>query len=100
VLGSTINVLLGNSAGAPTAGVLLVGVAPTSLATGFGGTLLVVPSVTLPVGLPAAGLTFGLAVPATRSLCGRSVYLQGAEADAGASHGVSFSRGLDLMLGQ
>lgn len=100
VLGASINVLLGNSAGLVTPGALLVGVTPTSLATGFGGTLLVVPLVNLPVSVPVAGASFPITVPAARALCGASVYFQAVEVDRGASHSVSFSRGLQLLVGQ
>jgi hypothetical protein len=100
VLGSSINVLLSSSTGSATAGLLLAGIAPASLATGFGGTLLVVPPANVPVAVPAGGLSFPLAVPNLRALCGSAVFMQAVEADRGASHGVSFSRGLELVVGQ
>jgi hypothetical protein len=100
VLGSSITLSLGNSLGATTAGALVVGTVRASLPTPFGGTLLVTPVTIVPVTVPAGGLALPIGVPNVMSMCGTSVLFQGAEGDPGASHGVSFSAGLDLLVGQ
>src|SRR5262249_2150644 len=47
--GASLTIDLGNSLGAATSGLLLLGVTQTSIVTSAGGTLLVVPLVVLPV---------------------------------------------------
>jgi hypothetical protein len=99
VLGCTLLVELQNSSGSASAGVLVVGLSPASVPTPIGGTLLVIPAATVAVGVPANGLTIPLPLRVNRLLCGTPIYLQAAQADAGASHGVSFTPGLRLVLG-
>lgn len=97
-LGTTFDLVVGNSAGTATAGVLVLGTARASLPTPFGGTLLVQPATQAVLALPAAGLTLPLAIPNVPGLCGATVDLQAAMADAAASHGVAFSPGLELVV--
>ncbi len=98
-LGCELTVHVQNSSGTATAGVLVVGASSAMLPTPIGGTLLVTPTVTVSLAIPAAGQTVALSIPANRFLCGIPFYMQAAEADAGASHGVSFTAGLRLLLG-
>lgn len=58
-----------------------------------------VPALSSTFTLPAAGALLPASVPSDSSLCGLPVYMQVIEADAGASAGVSFSRGLIATLG-
>ena len=99
VLGSQLSILVGNSVGTPTTGVLFVGISPTDLPTPWGGRLLVVPSTSFPLDLPTEGLTLPGMVPCDLSFSGADLYMQVLEVDSGASHGISFSRGLALSLG-
>lgn len=99
VLGSSIAIEIGNASGAPSSGAFLLGSAPATLATAFGGTLLVVPDVAIPFALPAAGRALPVTIPSEPMLCGQRAYCQALEIDAGASQGVSFTPGLQLTLG-
>ena len=99
VLGSTLTLDIENSLGAPTQGWLFLGTSPASLATPWGGTLLVTPSFLVSLGIPATGSTPGGLLPADPTLDGLSLYLQVLEADPGASDGFSFTPGLELRLG-
>jgi hypothetical protein len=97
-LGTDVDLALGNSAGVPTQGVLLFGVSRASLPTPYGGTLLVNPLLALPLPVPLGGARFPLAIPDDPSLCGLTLAIQGLVADAGASHGIAFSAGLELRF--
>ncbi|MFO0981700.1 MAG: integrin alpha [Planctomycetota bacterium] len=99
LLCSTISLDVENSRGATTAGVLLMGLAATSVPTAIGGTLLVVPYTIVPVVIPKLGLSLPLAVDCDSALAGLAIYLQVLESDPGASQGVSFTPGLQLILG-
>jgi hypothetical protein len=77
----------------------MLGLYKASIPTGKGGTLLVAPFLTVPLALPVGGLTLSGAIPDDASLYGFDLYLQALEADAGASKGISFTRGLDLYFG-
>jgi hypothetical protein len=99
VVGQNLAIDLSNSAGVPTVGVLLIGVAQESVATNKGGTLLVDPLLLVPLSIPAAGITLSGNVPSDPALYGFHAYLQGLELDAGASKGASFTRGLDAEFG-
>ena len=99
-LGATVTLSIGNSLGATTPGVVFAGLTPASVPTAFEGTLLLIATTILPLTLPAAGASIPVTVPGDDALCGLSIYLQVLEADAGASRGVAFSRGLRLQLGE
>jgi Tol biopolymer transport system component len=100
VFGSTISIDIGNSFGTPTAGLLFVGTAPSSISTGAGGTILVDVVLMLPIAIGAGGLSIPAAIPQDDQLCGVSIYLQALESDPGALHRISFTPGLQLVLGQ
>lgn len=99
VLGCMLTVDLQNSSSNAAAGVLVVGTSSAMLPTPIGGTLLVTPTVTIGVVVPAAGLPIVLPLRVNRLLCGVPFFMQAALADPGASHGVSFTAGLRLLLG-
>jgi cold shock CspA family protein len=98
-LGMTLNLDLDNSSGTATVGVLFLGLQRTTIHSNSGGDLLVVPVITMPVSIPAGGASFSGAIPDDSSLGGIRIDLQAIEFDSGAAKGVSFTQGLELMLG-
>ncbi len=98
-LGTTLDLQVGNSLGAPTAGALMVGTLRANLPTPFGGALLVQVLATIALPVPSAGALVPLAVPDLPSLCGSTVTFQAVLADPGASHGIAFTPGLELLPG-
>lgn len=99
VLGTTITVDLANSCGSATPGLLFIGFQQASIHSSWGGDLLVLPSITTAIALPTTGMSFIGNVPNDDRLCGFEIDLQAIESDAGASKGVSFTQGLQLVLG-
>jgi hypothetical protein len=99
VLGTTVTLDLANSYGQPTAGLLFAGFQRASLGTNRGGDLLVAPAFTVPITFSYGGDSFDFDVPSDVVLLGLTLDLQGLEADPGAAKGVSFSAGLELVLG-
>jgi hypothetical protein len=83
----------------PTVGLLFIGLQRCDLPTGFGGNLVVLPLITIPITVPAAGMSISGNLPDDPRLAGTTIDLQAVEADAGAIKGVSFSQGLELSLG-
>jgi Tol biopolymer transport system component len=98
-LGTTVTLDVGNSLGSWSAGLLLIGFAPASVPTKYGGTILVDQPFFLPFVVWPAGSSLPLDVPAEPLLAYVSGYLQVVETDAGAASGLSFSPGLALTLG-
>lgn len=92
-IGTTPLLLVGNS-GAATASFLLMGLQPDSQLI-LDGTVLVVPTSSQVV--PNQFALFS--IPNWPALLGLSVYMQAIELDAGASSGLSFSRGLEMRIG-
>jgi len=99
VLGTQLTLDLGNSSGGWTVGVLFVGFQQASIPTSWGGDLLLVPQTVTVVGIPPWGASFFTGLPADDTLCGLTIDLQALERDAGAAKGVSFTEGLELLLG-
>lgn len=99
ILGTTIDILIDNSLGAPTLGAMAAGGPPTVIPTPFGGDLLLQPFATVTLPFAAGGGVIPLAIPADPAFCGVPFFLQGALFDAGASHGVAFTPGLQLDFG-
>jgi len=99
VVGKNLKIDLADSASVTTPAVLFLGFSAESLLTGKGGTLLVDPFLTLPLSVPPSGLVLSGTIPDDPALYGFHLYLQALEADAGASKGISFTRGLDLYFG-
>src|SRR5262249_10321246 len=75
-IGQSIGLTIGNSAGAPTSALLLIGSGETSIPTGKGGTLLVAPLLTVALSLPAGSLTLNENLPNDPALCGVHADLQ------------------------
>jgi hypothetical protein len=99
VLGASIRLDLANSWDDYTVGALFLGYQPTELPSSWGGVLLVVPAITQLVGLSPWGTSIIGDIPDDDSLIGFALDLQAIEADPGASKGVSFTHGLELVLG-
>jgi hypothetical protein len=101
-IGSPITIIADNSALLQSIpGWLVIGFTRASIPTGLGGTLLVIPALVLPVTLPAlVPLHLEGSIPDDPALVGSSVMLQLLEADPGASRGVSFTPGLELVIGE
>ena len=99
VLGSTIQLDVANSYGKPTRALLVVGYQRASIHSSLGGDLLLVPAFTLPLAVPKDGASLISTLPRNAQLCGFVIDLQALESDPGAKKGVSFTPGLELVLG-
>jgi hypothetical protein len=100
VLGTTTSLFLENSLHLPTVGLVFVGFSRIDLPSSFGGDLLVDPALTLPVSFSYGADSFDWDVPNDPALVGVTIDVQAIEADAGAAKGVSFTPGLELVLGR
>ena len=99
VIGTAPNLLLGNSANAPTFGGLLFGFSTAAASTPWGGTALLQPLSSVGLAVPQGGAQFPFSLPNDPTLCGFVVYVQGVLLDAGASHGIAFTSGLAYSIG-
>ena len=99
IIGQGMTVDIANSSGADTTGFLFIGLMSADIQTRLGGRLLLRPRASLTIGIPAGGLSLPVTIPDDFALCGLPVFLQVLENDPGASHGVSFTPGLQLNLG-
>lgn len=99
VLGAAITLVIQNTSGVDTAGVLVLSTERANLTTPFGGALLTEPTVTVALPVPAAGLSLPLGVPNEPVILGLQICSQSIQADTGAHFGLAFSRGLALLLG-
>jgi len=97
--GATITVTLDNSYGSPTSGFLVVGFQRGSFHMKSGAQLLVVPTMIETIYFSNGADSFTGTIPVDESLCGVAVDVQGIEADPGAAGGLSFSPGLELVIG-
>jgi Tol biopolymer transport system component len=97
--GTTISIDIGNSYGNWSDGMLLIGLASASIPTSAGGTLLVAPLLQTLVVLRPSGVSLLETIPRDPALCGVVVYLQVLELDPGAAKGISFTPGLQLVVG-
>jgi Tol biopolymer transport system component len=100
VLGSTFSIDLGDSSSLYTVALLFVGDQRADIPSTWGGHLLVQPTLTVLLGLPPSGAVVRGAIPMEPPLCGVEVDLQAIELDPGAAKGVSFTPGLELVLGR
>ena len=98
-LGATITLDLANSRGQPTSGLLLLGFQQANLPTGFGGEVLLLPALVVPIAFSYGGNSYTGTLPIDPALSGLEVDLQAVEFDPGAVKGVSFTQGLQLLLG-
>ena len=99
-LDSALTLALSNSYGGFTFGVMFIGFQQATFHSSWGGDLLVLPAITLVVGLPPSGTTLSGTIPNEVGLCGFEIDLQALESDVGAAKGVAFTQGLELDLGQ
>jgi hypothetical protein len=99
VLGTTITVDAGNSYANPTSGIFFLGFQQANLHTGLGGDLLLIPGIVQPISFSFGGDSFTGAIPNDPALHGFEIDLQVVEVDPGAVKGVSFTQGLQLLLG-
>ena len=97
---TTIDLLVDNSSGAWNVGFLFIGASEAQVPTNRGGTLLVAPFLMLPLALPPAGWSEPADIPGDVTLCGAEFDLQMIQFDPGASHGMSFTPGLKLVIGR
>jgi hypothetical protein len=99
VLGTTVTLDLANSLGSSTVGALFLGFQRSQIHTSKGGDLLVVPFLTIFLNIPANGISIAGDLPDDDTLCGFAVDLQAIEIDSGAAKRLSFTPGLELVLG-
>jgi len=94
----TLDVTSSSNTAAP--GWLLCGFQPTDVPTHFGGHLLVSFLWIQPVVIGPGGSAFPATIPPELVWAGVDVFVQAVEADVGAAHGLSFTDGLTLTIGQ
>jgi hypothetical protein len=99
VLGTALTLALGNSSARYTVAALFIGLQRATISSNWGGDLLVDPLTMTIIGLGPSGTTLSGDIPNDQASCGVAVDLQALEADPGAAHGVSFTAGLELVLG-
>jgi Tol biopolymer transport system component len=99
-LGKTVTVDVGNSFGVSTFGLLFLGPQRTQIPSVWGGDLLVLPEFTVPIHLPSTGFQLSGDIVDDIFLSGTILCLQVIESDSGATHGVSFTPGLELIFGR
>ena len=98
-IGTTCALDFGNSRGVSTPGLLIVGFASASIALPWGATLLVDPSLLVPVTVPVGGLVFAGSIPDDPTLGFTELFLQGVEFDPGAVGKLALTAGLELVIG-
>ena len=96
---SPITISVGNSRGAVTPALFMVGFDRARISTALDGILLLVPGFVLLLTLPAAGADLPY-VLCGDEFCSLLVCVQVLVVDPGASQGVSFTRGLELIHGR
>ncbi len=99
VLGTSIDLLVGNAAGNATAGALLFGIEAASIPSGLGGDLMTFPLLSISLPIPVSGASVPFGVPNDPFFCGGVLYLQAVHLDGGASQGIAFTPGLELVGG-
>ena len=99
ILGGSVSMTVQNSSGAASTGLLLFGAQSAMTPTPVGGTLLLTPTSIVDVAVPVAGLTLPFTLSASPLFCGISIYVQSVQIDPAASLGVSFTPGLQMVLG-
>jgi hypothetical protein len=99
VPGTTVTLDLENSLQLPTVGVVFVGAERASIHSSWGGDLLVSPVLTVPITFSYGHDQFTWSIPIDFYPLGQIIDLQAIEADPGAAKGVSFTPGLELVVG-
>jgi hypothetical protein len=98
-LGFLFGIDVTDSSSQATTAILFVGLSRANLATPKGGTLLVAPFFTTVLAVPPSGTLLLTQLPDDPALVGVKLDLQAIEIDAHASKGLSFTAGLELLLG-
>lgn len=98
-IGTSFDVVIGNSSGEAALAYLLLGFQSATIPTNLDGSFELVPLSVFPLVLPQAGLTVIAVLPPDPALCSLPVFTQVIQVDPGASKGVSFTQGLNLILG-
>ena len=99
MLASTPAIQIDNPSKLPTVGILFAGTVEAELETGLGGALLVLSEWAFALDVGATGAEVPLALQSNPNQLGLELLAQVALADAGASHGLAFSRGLRIAVG-
>jgi hypothetical protein len=99
VLGSSLTLDLANSSASYAVGLVLVGYQQATIHSAWGGDLLLIPANANLIGMSPYGTAITNSLPTDDALCGFEIDLQALEADPGATKGVSFTQGLELVLG-
>jgi hypothetical protein len=104
VYGTTVNILMSNSSGVASVGLIVLSQTRASVPF-LGGTLLTNPTFLGYVTLPAGGLTLPAPIPDLSALCPvvphlLVFYVQLLQIDSAAPAGVSFSPGMRLEIGR
>jgi len=99
-LGSSFELLIGNSLGLPTHACLLIGSAPMAMPTIYGFELLVNPKRVRPVFLDTTGASLPMSLGTSITLCGTHHYLQLVHLDPAAPGSVAATQGLEIVIGQ
>lgn len=99
VIGTTMSIDVDNSWQQPTAGLLFAGVQRADIHSSWGGDLLVAPILTVPISFSYGHDQFDWSIPLDFALLGVVIDLQAIEADPGAVKAVSFTPGLELVVG-
>lgn len=99
-IGTSTDIMLGNAAGVAANGCFVYGFSDATTPTAFGGSMEAEAVGIVPFHpIPAVGHLVPYAIPNEVTLCGVEIFAQWLHADAGASHGVAFSRGLRIRFG-
>jgi len=99
VIGEEFTMALKTNQANSTQALFIFGSSPLNLPSALGGSLLVVPKIQILVPMPEFGLSIAAPVDCTTNLCGQSIFMQALVVDQAASHGVAFTRGMQLTFG-
>lgn len=100
VIGTSVDIQMGNALGASTNACFIYGFNQVANPSMFGGTWLSESLGVVPFHpIPAGGLNYTYAIPNDLALCGVQMYAQLVHEDAGATAGVAFSEGLSVFFG-
>jgi Tol biopolymer transport system component len=99
VMSRSVDLLFDNSWGRWTVGLLILGNQRAQLPTAWGGDLLVDPASELLLPIPPTGGVYSDDVPVDELIVGDVFDAQVLEIDPGASAGISFTNGLELVVG-
>lgn len=102
VLGTTFDIWVGNSSATDTPACVFFSPDQVAVQTPWGGVQYVGEPYGLVVtlhDLPATGTLIPIGLPENPLWCGRSIFAQSIQVDLAATDGLSFSRGIELLIG-